>query len=60
MRNAEPTKQDWELLMNHTNKSLCIDEQKEFDQSMHLYSTNDLVRIRNRKMLKTTKSSSCT
>ena len=38
--------------MQCTNKKLSFYEKSMFDQSMHLYSTNNLVGLHNRKMLK--------
>lgn len=52
IQNAEAREEDWQLLMTRTNKQLTSREKEEFDNSMHLFATNDLVRLHNRKMLK--------
>jgi ATP-dependent exoDNAse (exonuclease V) alpha subunit len=52
LRNAEPMEADWQLLMSRTNKHLTVIEQKEFDQEIHLFATNELVCLHNRKRLK--------
>lgn len=52
IQNAEATEGDWKLLMTHTNKKLVSREKEEFDSSMHFFATNDLVRLHNRRMLK--------
>ena len=43
MRNAEPTEDDWKLLMTRTNTHLPPTEQEKFNQAIHLFATNELV-----------------
>lgn len=50
--NAKQTHQDWEMLMTRTNKLLTTIEKQEFDNSIHLFASNDLVRLHNKRMLK--------
>ena len=52
LRNATPTIADWTLLMSRTSSSLSQTENRVFDQSTHLFSTNNSVALHNKQMLK--------
>ncbi|XP_059067928.1 uncharacterized protein LOC131858643 [Cryptomeria japonica] len=51
MREAHPTINDWKLLMSRTNSNLTAPMNEEFDNNIHLFSTNDNVYNHNRKKL---------
>jgi ATP-dependent DNA helicase PIF1 len=52
IRNAEPSLEDWNLLMSRTNSFLSQDELCTFHASMHLFATNKLATQHNQQMLK--------
>ena len=41
VRDAIPTIDDWKLLMTHTNASLDNSTKDSFNNSIHLFETND-------------------
>ena len=51
IRNASPTQANWELLMTRGHMKIPPSERKEFESATHLFSTNDLVKYHNKKML---------
>lgn len=50
--NAEPMQQDWDLLMTRCKHHLPPEESKEFDNSIHIFATNDSATTHNGIMLK--------
>jgi len=56
IRNEEPTLYDWDLLMSHLDSFLPLEEKRLLDSSVHLFATNNLVNLHNRKMLKSLNS----
>ncbi|XP_059078046.1 ATP-dependent DNA helicase PIF1-like [Cryptomeria japonica] len=52
IRDAQPNKHDWQFLMNQTNTNLIVQQQKEFNSSIHLFATNESARLHNKRMLK--------
>lgn len=52
IRDAQPNKHDWQILMNQTNTNLTILQQKEFNSSIHLFATNESTTLHNKRMLK--------
>ena len=53
IRNVVPIKQDWETLMTRTKDNLNEKQNIDFDNSTHLFATNEHAIKHNRKMLKT-------
>ncbi|XP_059064929.1 uncharacterized protein LOC131856976 [Cryptomeria japonica] len=51
LRNAEPTIADWQLLMSRSNSTLSSTEQSIFLSSTHLFATNEMVSLHNKRML---------
>ncbi|XP_057832940.2 ATP-dependent DNA helicase pfh1-like [Cryptomeria japonica] len=52
IRDAQPNKHDWQILMNQTNTNLSLLQQKEFNSSIHLFATNNSTMLHNKRMLK--------
>ena len=52
IRNAKPQKYDWDTLMTQTNNYLSPTKREEFDKATHLFATNELVKLHNKKMVK--------
>ena len=51
IRDANPTLEDWMLLMSRCNANMSSIENEEFQNSVHLFSTNENVYNHNKKML---------
>ncbi|XP_059064840.1 uncharacterized protein LOC131856900 [Cryptomeria japonica] len=51
LRNAEPTIADWQLLLSRANSTLSSAEQSLFLSSTHLFATNEMVSLHNKRML---------
>ncbi|XP_057866341.2 uncharacterized protein LOC131073844 [Cryptomeria japonica] len=51
LRNATPTIEDWQLLMSRSSSSLTSVEQSVFLPSKHLFATNEMVSLHNKRML---------
>jgi len=51
VRDANPTTDDWKLLMSHTDASLDGPTKESFNRAMHLFATNDDVNNHNRRCL---------
>lgn len=51
LRDANPTIVDWNLLMLQIRSNIIPNISDDFDKNLHLFSTNDNVRIHNRSML---------
>lgn len=51
LRNAEPTIEDWQLLMSRSTSALPSTEQSTFLTSTHLFATNEMVSLHNQQML---------
>ncbi|XP_057852643.2 uncharacterized protein LOC131062916 [Cryptomeria japonica] len=51
LRNAERTIGDWKLLMSRSNSTLSSVEQSIFLSSTHLFATNEMVSLHNKRML---------
>jgi len=52
IRNTDPVFIDWELLMSRVDVGLSSIERSSFESSIHLFPTNNLVSLHNRRMLK--------
>ena len=52
IRNANPTEDDWNLLMSRTDANMDGTESNTFSSAIHLFPTNSLVNVHNRSMLK--------
>ncbi|XP_057839484.1 uncharacterized protein LOC131049447 [Cryptomeria japonica] len=52
IQNAQPKQDDWQLLMTRTSKELTPIQTEEFNKPIHLFSTNDMVKKNNKKMLR--------
>lgn len=51
MRNCQKSLANWQLLMNQTKSMFASKKNQDFDQAIHLFPTNSLVALHNRKML---------
>ncbi|XP_057849653.2 uncharacterized protein LOC131060435 [Cryptomeria japonica] len=51
LQNATPTIEDWQLLMSRSSSSLTSAEQYIFLPSKHLFATNEMVSLHNKRML---------
>ncbi|XP_059070522.1 uncharacterized protein LOC131040138 [Cryptomeria japonica] len=51
IRDANPTIDDWMLLMSRSNGNMSIETNNEFKNSVHLFSTNDNVHSHNKRKL---------
>ncbi|XP_059064701.1 uncharacterized protein LOC131856793 [Cryptomeria japonica] len=52
IRDAQPNKHDWQMLMNQTNTNFTLLQQNEFNSSIHLFATNSSTMLHNKRMLK--------
>ncbi|XP_057872227.2 uncharacterized protein LOC131078523 [Cryptomeria japonica] len=57
LRDANPQIDDWKLLMMRTPTNIDVGRNSEFENAVHLFSTNDNVHSHNKKMLYSLKHS---
>ncbi|XP_057833467.2 uncharacterized protein LOC131044209 [Cryptomeria japonica] len=52
IRDAQPNKHDWQMLMIQTNANFTLLHQNEFNSSTHLFATNSSTMLHNKRTLK--------